>query len=140
MTKEQAIERLKKMIQINNGVIKEARKNGDIFAMQLTADLDTDSIAIETVLSILKEKEKEIQFQKDINKTELDRHKNTEKNLKGIIKKQNRIIDLMADEIANNIINICPLADYNYDLDCENRCNDNYKECWKLYFENKAKI
>lgn len=56
MTKEQAIERLKKMIQINNGVIKEARKNGDIFAMQLTADLDTDSIAIETVLSMLEEK------------------------------------------------------------------------------------
>ena len=140
MTKEQAIERLKKMIQINNDVIKEARKNGDIFVMQLTADLDTDNIAIEKVLSMLEEKNKEIQFQKDINKTELDRHKNTEKNLKGIIKKQNRIIDLMADEIANNIINICPLADYNYDLDCENRCNDNYKECWKLYFENKAKI
>ena len=58
MTKEQAIERLKKMIQINNGVIKEARKNGDIFAMQLTADLDTDSIAIEKVLSMLKEKDK----------------------------------------------------------------------------------
>lgn len=60
MTKEQAIERLKKMIQINNGVIKEARKNGDIFAMQLTADLDTDSIAIETVLSMLEEKDKQI--------------------------------------------------------------------------------
>ena len=60
MTKEQAIERLKKMIQINNGVIKEARKNGDIFAMQLTADLDTDSIAIEKVLSMLKEKDKQI--------------------------------------------------------------------------------
>ena len=58
MTKEQAIERLKKMIQINNGVIKEARKNGDIFAMQLTADLDTDSIAIEKVLSMLEEKDK----------------------------------------------------------------------------------
>lgn len=61
MTKEQAIERLKKMIQINNGVIKEARKNGDIFAMQLTAGLDTDSIAIETVLSMLKEKDKIIE-------------------------------------------------------------------------------
>jgi len=60
MTKEQAIERLKKMIQINNGVIKEARKNGDIFAMQLTADLDTDSIAIEKVLTMLKEKDKQI--------------------------------------------------------------------------------
>ena len=58
MTKEQAIERLKKMIQINNGVIKEARKNGDIFAMQLTADLDTDSIAIETVLKLLEKKDK----------------------------------------------------------------------------------
>ena len=58
MTQEQAIERLKKMIQINNGVIKEARKNGDIFAMQLTADLDTDSIAIETVLSMLEEQDK----------------------------------------------------------------------------------
>ena len=60
MTKEQAIERLKKMIQINNGVIKEARKSGDIFAMQLTADLDTDSIAIEKVLSMLEEKDKQI--------------------------------------------------------------------------------
>jgi hypothetical protein len=107
MTKEQAIERLKKMIQINNGVIKEARKNGDIFAMQLTADLDTDSIAIEKVLSMLKEKDK--------------------------------IIDLMLEEISKNILNTCPLEDYNYDLDCENKCNDNYKECWKQYFENKAK-
>ena len=60
MTKEQAIERLKKMIQINNGVIKEVRKNGDIFAIQLTADLDTDSIAIEKVLSMLEEKDKVI--------------------------------------------------------------------------------
>ena len=77
MTKEQAIERLKKMIQINNGVIKEARKNGDIFAMQLTADLDTDSIAIEKVLSMLEEKEKiidlmtnEIAFNSEINSLE----------------------------------------------------------------------
>jgi hypothetical protein len=60
VTKEQAIERLKKMIQINNDVIKEARKNGDIFAIQLTADLDTDSIAIEKVLSMLEEKDKQI--------------------------------------------------------------------------------
>lgn len=132
MTKEQAIEKIKWSIHINH--INELTK--DINGSNTSINVEV----LKTVLSILKEKEKEIQFQKDINKTELDRHKNTEKNLKGIIKKQNRIIDLMADEIANNIINICPLADYNYDLDCENRCNDNYKECWKLYFENKAKI
>lgn len=48
-------------------------------------------------------------------------------------------IDLMLNEITNDTINTCPLEDYNYDLDCENKCNDNYKECWKQYFENKAK-
>lgn len=52
---------------------------------------------------------------------------------------KDEIIDLMLDEITNSMVNTCPLADYNYDLDCENRCNDNYKECWKKYFENKAK-
>ena len=73
MTKEQAIERLKKMIQINNGVIKEARKNGDIFAMQLTADLDTDSIAIEKVLSMLEEKDKIIDLMSEtINNHDID--------------------------------------------------------------------
>lgn len=134
MTKEESIEILEKidvkffisgMTEQRNYIIDKA---------------DEVNIAIATVLSALKEEDKEIQFQKDINKTESDRHKNTKKSLKGIIKKQNRIIDLMADEIANNIINTCPLENYNYDLDCENRCNDNYKECWKLYFENKAKI
>lgn len=52
---------------------------------------------------------------------------------------KDEIIDLMLDEITNSIVNTCPLEDYNYDLDCENRCNDNYKECWKKYFENKAR-
>ena len=52
---------------------------------------------------------------------------------------KDEIIDLMWYEITNSIVNTCPLEDYNYDLDCENRCNDNYKECWKKYFENKAR-
>ena len=56
-----------------------------------------------------------------------------------LLEKKDKIIDLMADEIANSITNTCPLEDYNYDLECENKCNDNYKECWKQYFENKAK-
>lgn len=73
MTKEQAIKRLKKMIKINNGVIKEARKNGYIFATQLTADLNTDSIAIETVLSILEEQDKTIDLMADdIHSTQIE--------------------------------------------------------------------
>ena len=128
MTKEQAIEKIKWSIHIN----------------ELTKDINGSNTSInvevlKTVLSMLEEKDKEIQFQEDINKTELNRHNKAEKNLKGIINKQNKIIDLMADEIANSITNTCPLEGYNYDLDCENKCNDNYKECWKQYFENKAK-
>ena len=55
-----------------------------------------------------------------------------------LLEKKDKIIDLMAEEIGKNITNTCPFADYNYDLDCENKCNDNYKECWKQYFENKV--
>ena len=140
MTKEQAIERLKKMIQINNGVIKEARKNGDIFAMQLTADLDTDSIAMEKVLTMLKEKDKEIQFQEDINKTELNRQKKTEKNLKGIIKKQNKIIDLMAEFIEDELTvdEFCTKEDCYADNYIDGHC-EKCLNCIKQYFENKAK-
>lgn len=52
---------------------------------------------------------------------------------------KDKIIDLMAEEISKNITNTCPFADYNYDLDCENKCQDDYKECWKQYFANKVK-
>lgn len=111
MTKEQAIERLKKMIQINNGVIKEASKNGDIFAMQLTADLDTDSIAIETVLSMLKEKDKQIEQYQNMLATNDMLH---------VIECENKdkIIDLMAEQLTT------PIHD---------------KEWIKKYYENKAK-
>ena len=94
---------------------------------------------VKTILSMLEEKDKEIQFQKDINKTELNRHKNTEKSLKGIIKKQNRIIDLMAEflnkrswrehQLKNDTCYCCKI-EYGAD-DC--------KDCIKQYFENEAK-
>lgn len=64
------------------------------------------------------------------NQLDLANAKNIEKD---------KIIDLMAEEISKSIINTCPNEDYNYDLDYENKCNDNYKECWKQYFENKVK-
>lgn len=54
--------------------------------------------AIRELLNMLKEKDKEIEFQKDINKTEKDRHKKTEKSLKGQIIKQNKIIEKLEKE------------------------------------------
>ncbi len=120
MTKEQAIERLKKMIQINNGVIKEARKNGDIFAMQLTADLDTDSIAIEKVLSMLKEKDKQIEQYQNMLATNDMLH---------VIECENKDkqIDLMAEYIESKKMLV------------DKYCYALTKEKIKQYYENKAK-
>lgn len=130
MTKEQAIEKCKKIINTNNKVVKEARKVRDINTMNLVASLDDESIAIETVLNMLKEKDAEIQFQKDINKTEKDRHKQTERSLKGQIWKKDKMIDLMAEYIDENDTS---LANYLYRKN--GKCN---KEMIKQYFERKA--
>lgn len=156
MTKEQAIERLKKMIQINNGVIKEARKNGDIFAMQLTADLDTDSIAIETILSMLEEKDKQIDKLKKHNDDLLRKLRNRVKEVKKLekyslykeefsrlnkqLQNKAQIIDLISEAINKNDIDedICRC------MGQKENCNEfedkeKCKECIKQYFENKAK-
>lgn len=61
-------------------------------------ELNELSLAVKTVLNMLKEKDKEIEFQKDINKTEKDRHKKTEKSLKGQIIKNNKIIEKLEKE------------------------------------------
>ena len=88
----------------------------------------------EQAIEILKEHKEQID-KKYIN----TRNSKAIETVLSMLKEKDQIIDLMANEIANNIANTCPLEDYNYDLDCENKCNDNYKECWKQYFENKAK-
>lgn len=105
--------------------------------------------AIETVLSELEKKDKEIEKLKKDNKEllrKLRKLRNREKEVKKLtkyslykkefltlnehLKKKDKIIDLMAEEISKKYY-IC-------DLDCENKCNDNYKECWKQYFERKV--
>lgn len=52
---EEAIKDCEEIIKSNNAVIKEARKKGDINVMQLTASLDRESKAIETVLNYIKD-------------------------------------------------------------------------------------
>lgn len=59
-------------------------------------------------------------------------------NLKEKTELQNKIIDLMAELITERV-DSCPFEDYNYDLNCEKGCSENYIRCWKQYFENKAK-
>lgn len=125
----------------------------------------TNQKAIETVLNMLKENSAEIQ-QKNTElaekNAEIEKYKklladNLAKNLNDSLKakekadtdleylnigwqleleKKDKMIDLMAEEIKKRAT--CPLDDYNYDLDCENKCNNNTKECWKQYFERKV--
>ena len=116
--------------------------------------------SLETVLNMLKEKDKEIQFQKDINKQEKDRHKQAEKSLKGQIKilkrdfkivdqecsrlerkeeKQDKIIDLMAEWISERCLYI---DDYGNSCDItQDICNkrNNCKDCIKQYFKEQSK-
>ena len=144
------------MIQINNGVIKEARKNGDIFAMQLTADLDTDSIAIEKVLTMLEEKDKQIDKLKKHNDELLRKLRNRVKEVKKLekyslykeefsrlnkqLQNKDKIIDLMANHIATSDSDLCEYLDIT--TKCKYYAGDNEKtcdNCIKQYFENKAK-
>lgn len=151
MTNERAIERLKERITDNQ------EKTLQIF-------LEQDIEAIETVLNLLEKKDKEIQFQKEINKTEQDRHKKTEKNLKGQLKKKNKqieqyqnmlvtndmlhvlecekkdeIIDLMAYDIATNDSDFCQYIDET--RRCKEYAGENKltcDECIKQYYERKV--
>ena len=138
MTKEQAIEILEGLKKSNEACIKSSKIEDTPF----TTIWKRQNKSIETVLSMLEEKDKEIQFQNDINKTELDRHNKTEKNLKGIINKQNKIIDLYIDNIMTyqQVKTIrkmccpsCPIG--------EKACTYSgiHRNCIKQYFENKAK-
>lgn len=61
MNEEEAIRICKKIIKQNNEIVKQTRKNKDINAMQLTANCDKESIAIETVLNLLENKDKQIE-------------------------------------------------------------------------------
>lgn len=121
MTKEQeeAIERLKRidvkffisgMNEVSNYIIDEADKVNN---------------AIETVLSMLKEKDKEIERLRYIKKSfDYVVQKETEK--------KNRQIDLMAEEINE--------TDRGYTDYCEMKieCDRNCKDCIKRYYERKS--
>lgn len=138
MTKEQAIEILKKhKEQIDKKYINTR-----------------NSKAIETVLSMLEEKDKQIDKLKKHNDELLRKLRNRVKEVKKLekyslykeefsrlnkqLQNKDKIIDLTAEYISN--ITDCPFESEGKYLDCERMCDVRTdKECWKQYFENKAK-
>ena len=109
---EEAIKTCKKIIQSNNEIVKQTRKNRDINAMQLTANCDNESIAIETVLKELERLQEENRVRYEIlgrkngrtAKSAMDfytRVKSLETNkMFGVINFKNGIL-LSKDEVVN---------------------------------------
>ena len=92
-----------------------------------------------TVLSMLEEKDKQIEEYRGIGLRTHKQQVQIKKSLKGIINKQNKIIDLMANHIATNDSNLCQYLDMT--TKCKYYAGENGKtcdECIKQYFENKA--
>lgn len=164
MTKEQeeAIKYFEDEIKVHRKQINKLKEEGQFEGNGTMIDIYKLRICMITIiLNMLKEKDKEIQFQKDINKQEKDRHKQAEKSLKGQIKilkrdfkivdqecsrlerkeeKQDKIIDLMAEHICSSAIvddTICAIK-----CDCETNINEDCTHekmlnCTKQYFEKR---
>ena len=121
MTKEQeAIEYLKESVLIYKNTIPKI------------------SESIGTVLSMLKEKDKEIEKLKEENKNIMKLNANMSKrHLDDIfkIKRKDKIIDLMAekiDQLGSDYDDFC--IDTIWNEDCDEDC----KNCIKQYFERKS--
>lgn len=68
MKLEEAKRFLNKKIEVNNAVVKEAQKSGDINLIELTNNIDTESSAIETALQAL-----ENSVSKDLIREQIER-------------------------------------------------------------------
>ena len=111
MTKEQAIEALKE----HKEQIDKLKKHND------------------ELLRKLRNRVKEV---KKLEKYSL--YKEEFSKLNKQLQNKDKIIDLTAEYISN--ITDCPFESEGEYLDCEKMCDVRTdKECWKQYFENKAK-
>jgi hypothetical protein len=115
-----------------------------------------NSVAIETVLSMLEEKDKQIEKLKKHNDDLLRKLRNRVKDVKKLqkyslykkefsrlnkqLQNKEKIIDLMANHIATSDSDLCEYLDIT--TKCKYYAGDNGKtcdNCIKQYFENKAK-
>ena len=131
MTKEQ-----EEAIEIFEGL----KRNKEIIK-----DIDKDYFFTfgEIIINLIQEQQKEIE-------TKQNRIQELEKALidddykyREEMKQKDKMIDETIGFIATRTWATCPNEDCGANLDCENRCSNDdniYEECWKMYFENQAKM
>lgn len=124
----------------------EILKNTDISTIELAeiTDLHTYSIAVRNVLSMIKEKDRQINSKSGtINALQYALKERTEERDRkdNIVTKQNKIIDLTVEFIKNNMSEKRIIKEICIKGKCNNEeCHeDNLKECIKQYFEKLAK-
>lgn len=144
MTKEQeAIEKCKEIIQQNKEIVKQARLSKDTNAIELTANCNKESIAIETVLNMLKEKGTEINKYKRKNKElsiQLLKIYKEQDNYNARIEKKDKMIDLLIDYI-DTLSEYYTRAEGKNNEFCDEKCIDKNIDCYdciKQYFERKV--
>ena len=118
MTKEQeeAIKYFEDKIKVHREQIDKLKEEGQFEGNGTMIDIYKLRICMITIiLNMLKEKDAEIQFQKDINKQEKDRHKQVEKSLKGQIKKKDeklKIYKELKDIVNSKVTDLLKLKQY----------------------------
>lgn len=142
MTKEEeAIEKCKKIIQQNKEIVKQARLSKDINAIELTANCDDESTAIETVLNMLKEKDTEIEKKDkiiDLRNKELRIKEDELKFSDEKIIKLHKMIDLMAEEIY--LLHTSLIEEYgDYKTQFSENGEEVSKENIKQYYDRESR-
>lgn len=127
MSEEEAVEICKKIIKQNNEIVKQTRKNKDINAMQLTANCDNESIAIETLLQ-----------SREKDKAETERLRYIKKNFDYVVQKETEKKDKIINEMAlyfNTGLSMCEDCEKCFESEDIYKC---CKDCIKQYFEKKV--
>ena len=133
MTKEQAKKILYELQEVGPEQLEgEARKLFEAI-MSIADEKDKLKKHNDDLLRKLRNRVKEV---KKLEKYSL--YKEEFSKLNKQLQNKDKIIDLMLEYISN--ITDCPFENERKYLDCERMCDVRTdKECWKQYFENKAK-
>lgn len=128
----------KSMQHILSDYERVLKKNEELLELKVSASAHNRILELEKENKNLKVTNKDLQKSVDMIYADYQDIGNKAFEYSDKIEQQNKMIDLMAEYISN--IRDCPFENEGKYLDCEKMCDIRTDmECWKQYFENKAK-